>query len=40
MFNIIDIDNLITIVEITDKFLNISDVENIISLEEVNTNGS
>ena len=40
MFDIIDIENLISIVEITDEFILIQDIENIFTINEVNKNGS
>lgn len=40
MFSIIDIENLISITEITDEFILIQDIENIFTIDEVNKNGS
>lgn len=40
MFDIIDIENLISIIEITDEFILIQDIENIFTIDEVNKNGS
>lgn len=36
MFNIIDVDNLFTISEISSKFINISDIIDFIQIKEVN----
>ena len=40
MFDIIDVQNLFTITEITDKFLLISDIQNLLTLNEVNNDGN
>lgn len=40
MFDIIDIENLFKIIEVTDNFINIKDIQNMITVNEVNENGS